>query len=100
VLVARNMWKQVGKGQRRQYLFGNWSDREVRDEFDSAGAQLGAITFTMQEGKLTSGRQLVRPHSGRPMFVGAVLSGFRGYWITEGSCYVCASPHGTAQCSK
>jgi hypothetical protein len=34
------------------------------------------------------------------MFVGVVLAGFGGYWITKGSCYVCASPLDTARCSK
>ena len=54
----------------------------------------------MQEGKLTSGKELVRPYRGRPMFVGALLTGFGGDWITKGSCYVCSSPHDTARCSK
>ena len=76
------------------------SDQEVRDEFDRVGALLDKITSTMQEGKLTSGQVLARPYSGRPMFVGVLVSGCGGDWITKGSCYVCASPHNTARCSK
>ena len=53
-----------------------------------------------KEGKLTSGKDLVRPYRGRPMFVGVVLTSFGGDWITKGSCYVCASPDDTARCSK
>ena len=49
---------------------------------------------------MTSGIELVRPYRGRPMFVGAVLTGFGGDWITQGSCYLCASPHDAAQSSK
>ena len=34
------------------------------------------------------------------MFVGVVVTGFAGDWITKRSCYACASPHDTARCSK
>ena len=54
----------------------------------------------MQEGKLTSGKEFARPYRGRPMFVGVMLTGFGGDWITKGSCFLCASPHETARCSK
>ena len=64
------------------------------------GAQLDALTFSMQEGRLTSGEDLVGPYRGRPMFVGVVLTGFEGDWITKGSCYFCASPLETARCLK
>ena len=92
--------KEAGHGQRRHYQFRDWSDQEVRDEFDRVGALLDKITSTMQEGKLTSGQVLARPYRGRPMFVGVLVSGFGGDWITKGSCYVCASPHNTARCLK
>ena len=49
---------------------------------------------------MTSGKDLVRPYRGRPMFVGVVLTGFEGDWITKGSCYVCEAPHEIARCSK
>ena len=49
---------------------------------------------------MTSGKDLVRPYRGRPMFVGVMLTGFGGDWITKGSCYVCESPHEIARCSK
>ena len=62
------------------------------------GAPLDEITFTTQEGKLTSGKDLVRPYRGRPMFVGVVLTGFGGDWLIKGSCYVCKLPHEIARC--
>jgi hypothetical protein len=34
------------------------------------------------------------------MFVGVLLTGFGGDWITKGSCYMCGSPHDTARCSR
>ena len=62
------------------------------------GEQLDKLTLSMQEGRLTSGKELVRPYRGRPMFVGVVLTGFGGDWITTCARYVCASPIDTARC--
>ena len=41
-----------------------------------------------------------RPYRGRPMFVGVLLTGFGGDWLTKGSCHFCGSPHETARCSR
>ena len=56
------------------------------------------VTVMMQEGKLTTGEQLRRPYRGIPMFVGALLTGFRSHWILRGSCFYCQNPHDTARC--
>ena len=34
------------------------------------------------------------------MFVGVLLTGFGGSWITRGSCYICGQPHNTARCCR
>ena len=49
--------------------------RRSNTSFDE---QLDNMTFYMQEGKLISGKELVRPYSGRPTFVGSVTTGFGG----------------------
>ena len=63
------------KGRSRQRQCRNSSDREVSDE-------------------------LARATERRPMLVGALLAGFGGDWITQGSCLVCGSPHDTMRCSQ
>ena len=90
----------AGAGQGRYRDYRNWSNTQVLQECDRVGTELDAITCIMQEGKLTSGAELVRPYRGRPMFVGALLIGFEGDWITEGMCLECQSPHDIARCSK
>ena len=43
---------------------------------------------------------LTRPYRNLPMFVGVLLTGFGGSWITQGSCYICGQPHDTARCCR
>ena len=62
------------------------------------GRDLDEVTRIMHEGTLTTGEKLIRPHRGRPMFVGAQLTGFRGDWITKRSCLVCGRPHDIGRC--
>ena len=89
-----------GKGPKRQCQFRNWSDRELRDELACIGEQMDRLTYRLQEGKLTSGQVLLRPYRNLPMFVGVLLTGFEGIWITRGSCYICEKPHDTARCCR
>ena len=74
------------QGQRRQWQFRRWSDREVSDELARAAERLDRATEMMREGKLTTGECLARPYHGRPMLVGALLTGFGGNWAAQGSC--------------
>ena len=92
--------QEAGAGQGRHRYYSHWSNKQVRLQCHRVGTELDAITCIMQEGKLTSGEELVRPYRGRPMFVGALLIGFEGDWITEGVCLECQSPHDIARCSK
>ena len=50
------------------------------------GRDLDEVTRIMHEGTWTTGEKLFRLHRGRPMFVGAQLTGFGGDWITKRSC--------------
>ena len=62
---------------------------------------MGALTFKLQEGKLTQrNEELKRPCRGRPMFVGVLVTGFGGSWITQGSCNICGNPDNTARCCR
>ena len=88
---------QKGKGKGK---FTNQTDKELRDERARVGKELDRITWSLQEGKFTSGEELVRPYRTLPMFVGVVLSGFGGEWITQGSCFICGNPHDTARCCR
>ena len=92
--------QEKGKGAKRQWQFRNWTDRDLTDEHRHVGEQLDRITYSLQEGKLTSGEELVRPFRTLPMFVGVVLTGFGGTWITRGNCVVCGNPHDTARCCR
>ena len=92
--------KGKGKGTKRQHQFKDWSDRQVRDEHVRVGQALDKQTFRLQEGRLTSGVELTRPYRTLPMFVGLMLTGFGGEWITRGSCYMCGDPHDTARCCR
>ena len=92
--------KGRGKGAKRQFQFKNWSDQDVRNEHLRVGQELDRMTFNLQEGKLTSGQELTRVYRTLPMFVGVVLTGFGGDWITQGSCYICGIPNGTARCCR
>ena len=87
-----------GKGQRRQHRFRHWTDEDVRAENDRLGGQLDDLTRTMQVGTLTTDQKLTRPYRGRPMFVGAMITGFGGDWIRERSCIVCGVPHDLGRC--
>ena len=87
-----------GKGSKRQLQYKNWSDSQLRHELARAGGQMDQLTLTLQEGKLTSGKVLERPYRKLPMFVGVLLTGFGGDWITQASCNACGRPHNTARC--
>ena len=92
--------KGKGRGSKRQWQFANWSGRQLRHELDRVGKVMDQLTLHLQEGKLTSGKKLERPHRNLPMFVGLLLIGFGGNWITQGSCYMCGHPHDTARCCR
>ena len=92
--------KGRGKGAKRQFQFKNWSDQDVRNEHLRVGQELDRMTFNLQEGKLTSGQELTRVYRTLPMFVGVVLTGFGGDWITQGSCFICGNPNDTARCCR
>ena len=44
---------------------------------ECVGRDLDDFTRVMHEGTLTTGEKLIRPHRGRPMFVGVQLTGSR-----------------------
>ena len=90
----------MAKGRIRQRQYRHVSDQEVSDAFARAAERLDNATRMVREGKLTTGECLTRPYHGRPMLVGALLTGFGGNWITQGSCYSCGSPDDTARCSQ
>ena len=70
----------------------------MHSELEQTAVELDRLTLLMQEGKLTTGQQLRRPYRSIPMFVGVVLTGFRGHWITQRACYMCNDPHDIARC--
>ena len=58
------------------------------------------FTRLMHEGRLLlTGEILERPHRGRPMFVGLLLTGFGGDWITQGNCWKCGAHHEIGRCA-
>ena len=86
-----------GQGTKRKFIA--YSDEQLHTQLAHVCDRMGALTFKLQEGKLMQNNKgLKRPHRSLPMFVGVLLTGFGGDWITQASCNACGRPHNTACC--
>ena len=97
--------KRGVKGSKDQQQFKSWSLYDLEQELQVVGADTDSITFIMQEGKMlvptvgsTEKSEVKRPHHGLPMFVGLLVTGFKGDWITQDGCIACSKADGIARC--
>ena len=89
--------KGKGKGRKRGR---DESYEALRREWLSVGEDLDRLTRLLQEGKLLDGTQVTRAYRKLAMFVGLLVTGFDGDWITEEGCHTCPSRHHTARCCR
>ena len=97
--------KRGVKGSKDQQQLKSLSLHDLKQRLQDVGANVDHITFIMQEGKWlvppvgsTGKSDVKRPHHGLPMFVGLLVTGFKGDWITQDSCITCSKAHEIARC--
>ena len=89
--------KGKGKGRKRGR---DESYEALQRELASVGEDLDRLTRLLQEGKLLDGTQVTRAYRKLAMFVGLLVTGFEGAWITKEGCYKCGHRGDTARCCR
>ena len=85
-------------GAKSRSSFNDSSSQELRAELAVSRARMDELTNYLREGRLSNGRQLKRPRCNLPEFVGVLVTGFEGSWITQGGCLTCRETSKTARC--
>jgi hypothetical protein len=107
LMFENEMLRRQGKGKpgkKRPYQFLTWTNQEVREALANTGAQMDKLTWRLQEGKLSNGTEVKRPHRKLSMFVGVLATGFQvdefNCWITQKTCFICRGGNNTARCCR